>query len=100
MYSRSIQRVLTATELITFVITEERKEIMSEQNKPATIPSVDDVVRRPLCECGGRTSYFGEALMGSLRCEKCDQWLAGVGDEFIGTINQRWIRGERGYAKN
>ena len=29
---------------VTSVITEERRTIMSEQNKPATVPSVDDVV--------------------------------------------------------
>jgi len=28
------------------VITEEREEIMSEPNKPTTVPSVDDIVMR------------------------------------------------------
>lgn len=54
-------------------------------------------MKRPSCECGGQTVYFGEALMGSLRCNKCDQWLMGIGDEFIETIDNRWIRGDRGY---
>jgi hypothetical protein len=73
---------------------------MNETNKPPTTAPLHGIVRRPLCKCGGQTVYFGEALMGSLRCNKCDQWLMGVGDEFMETINERWIRGERGYVKD
>lgn len=56
-----------------------------------------DTVPRPLCKCGGQAVYSGEALMASLRCDKCDQWLMGVGDDFVATINERWIRGDRGW---
>lgn len=55
------------------------------------------VIVHPLCECGGQTVYFGEALMGSLRCDNCEQCLIGVGDNFIATIDERWMRGDRGY---
>jgi hypothetical protein len=50
----------------------------------------------PKCPCGGDTKYFGEALMGSLTCEKCGDYLMGVGIEFIRSIGERWIKGERG----
>lgn len=70
------------------------------QPKDADRASVQSIVRRPLCECGGQTVYFGEALMGSLRCDECGQWLRGVGEDFIETINSRWIRGDRGYVKD
>jgi hypothetical protein len=73
---------------------------MNEPNKPPTAAPLHGIVRRPPCECGGQTVYFGEALMGSLRCDKCDQWLMGVGEEFIETINSRWVRGDRGYVKD
>lgn len=53
----------------------------------------------PLCPCGGETEYFGEALMGSLTCKKCHIILMGVGWNFIKTIKDRWIRGDRGYFK-
>lgn len=32
-----------------------------------------------LCSCGGTVVYFGEALMGSLKCESCGEYIAGVG---------------------
>ena len=76
-----------------------REKIMNEPSKPPTAAPLHGIVHRPLCECGGQTVYFGEALMVSLRCDKCAQWLMGAGDEFIETINLRWIRGDRGYVK-
>ena len=48
------------------------------------------------CPCGGCVRYFGEALMGSLKCDDCGAFLMGVGDEFLATIDERWNRGDRG----
>lgn len=48
------------------------------------------------CPCGGQAKYFGEALMGSLKCDTCGQYLFGVGYEFLQSIRERWLRGERG----
>lgn len=45
------------------------------------------------CSCGSPARYFGEALMGSISCESCDQFLMGVD---IPDICERWNRGERG----
>lgn len=53
----------------------------------------------PLCPCGGETRYFGEALMGSLTCNKCGQYLTGIGWKFLRSLNERWIRGERGVVE-
>lgn len=50
-----------------------------------------------LCPCGGKAIYFGEALMGSLTCNLCGDWLSGIGIKFIKSIEDRWNRGERGY---
>ena len=52
-------------------------------------------LKNPIC-CGKETEYFGEALMGSLTCKICDSFLIGIGIEFIKTINDRWLKGERG----
>jgi len=57
--------------------------------------SHDDARTDPPCPCGGQTEYFGEALMGSLKCTTCGAELIGVGVEFIQSIRERWIRGER-----
>ncbi len=51
---------------------------------------------RPLCPCGGETRYFGEALMGSLTCVKCGECLEVTGRESLRSLNDRWIRGDRG----
>ena len=52
-----------------------------------------------LCSCGGSVVYFGEALMGSLTCGSCGEYIAGVGRSFIGGIKDRWTNGERGWVK-
>ena len=30
------------------------------------------------CKCGGHARYFGEALMSSVTCEQCGDYVAGV----------------------
>jgi hypothetical protein len=50
-------------------------------------------------KCSGTVKYFGEALMGSLTCDGCGDSLSGVGWEFIKTITDRWIRGDRGFIE-
>ena len=47
-------------------------------------------------KCSGKVNYFGEALMASLTCDGCGDYLIGVGREFIKEIAERWISGERG----
>ena len=53
-------------------------------------------LRESKCECGGSAVYFGEALYGSLRCNRCEQFLCGVGLDFCRSIFDRWDAGERG----
>lgn len=52
------------------------------------------------CQCGDKPVYFGASLMGSLNCPGCGQWLSGVGEEFIDTIENRWESGERGFINH
>lgn len=51
------------------------------------------------CSCGGNLSYFGEALMGSLTCDSCKEYLMVVGWDGIKTIYERYQNGERGFVK-
>ena len=51
-----------------------------------------------LCSCGGNVVYFGEALMGSLTCESCGEYISGVGQSFIRKIKDRWVNGWRGWV--
>ena len=46
------------------------------------------------CECGEHARYFGEALMCSISCEKCDSFIAYVGDDF--NVRDAWNNGQRG----
>lgn len=45
------------------------------------------------CSCGSPARLFGEALMSSVSCESCDQFVMGVDVE---DIRSRWNSGERG----
>lgn len=47
------------------------------------------------CHCGGIARYFGEALMQSISCNKCDESLMVVGDEY--DVRKMWNEGIRGY---
>lgn len=51
----------------------------------------------PPCPCGGQTEYFGEALMGSLTCDKCGDQLIVVGWDLLKNIRKLWLEGKRGY---
>jgi hypothetical protein len=50
------------------------------------------------CECGGHARAFGEAMMESVSCESCEQFLMGVGYNL--NIKERWNNGERGNISN
>lgn len=52
------------------------------------------------CPCGGIAVYFGEALFGSYKCDKCKESLGGIGRSFLKTINARWLAGERGHVED
>ena len=47
------------------------------------------------CKCGQPARYFGEALMGSVSCTACDEFVMGVD---VPDIRDRWNRGERGHV--
>ena len=51
-----------------------------------------------LCSCGHQPAAFGEALMFSVGCGHCKQFVAGVGFKFS-NIRERWNNGERGFLK-
>ena len=46
------------------------------------------------CKCGSPARYFGEALMCSVFCESCDEFVMHVGDEI--NVRDKWNRGIRG----
>lgn len=46
------------------------------------------------CECGGTARYFGEALMGSVRCDDCDQFVMQIGNP--SSVVDLWNNGVRG----
>jgi hypothetical protein len=48
------------------------------------------------CPCGGKARYSGEALMGCVACDKCEDFLMGIGIDFLNSIGKRWMNGERG----
>ncbi len=52
------------------------------------------------CGCGGDVECFGEALMSSLKCKSCEDYLAGVGHEFLENLTMLWYKGERGWKQN
>lgn len=47
-----------------------------------------------VCSCGSPARVFGEAMLSSVSCESCNQFVAGVD---VGDIRLRWNRGERGF---
>ncbi len=65
----------------------------------ATMSSEWPKPNHPPCPCGGETRYFGEALMGSLTCNKCGDYLSVVGWDMLSELNAMWIRGERGHKE-
>lgn len=48
------------------------------------------------CQCGGEVKHFGEAMMWSVRCSKCNALLMGVGEDTYEMIAGRWNAGQRG----
>jgi hypothetical protein len=48
------------------------------------------------CRCGGEVTYFGEALMGSLKCRECGDSLMVIGHAPIKDIYNKWEDGHRG----
>lgn len=46
------------------------------------------------CKCGSHARFFGEALMFSVSCESCNEFVMGID---IRDIRDRWNRGERGF---
>jgi len=46
------------------------------------------------CKCDGHARHFGEALMGSVSCESCDESVAGVDVD----ARKLWNAGVRGWV--
>ena len=69
------------------------------ENHGGTVDSRDaffacDVCSRAgidLCKCGSHARYFGEALMGSVSCESCDESIMVIG----GDARKLWNDGFR-----
>lgn len=75
-------------------IIERLKRFVEKPERPKRITlTVCDWVR-PACPCGGFVRYFGEGLMGSLKCDDCGDYLFGVGEDL--QLRERWNSGERG----
>jgi len=46
------------------------------------------------CKCGGDARYFGEAMMCSVKCPDCDEFMMTVGPTL--DVRELWNNGERG----
>jgi hypothetical protein len=62
-------------------------------NRLIVIGNIFHVVK---CGCGGDVEYFGEALMGSLKCKSCEDYLCGIGSDFLKNKTILWYKGVRG----
>ena len=49
------------------------------------------------CDCGSPARYFGEALMCSVSCESCNEFVMTIADKV--NVRDRWNRGERGLVE-
>jgi len=63
-------------------------------NRLIVVGNIFDVVK---CGCGGDIEYSGEALMGCLKCKSCEDYLCGIGSEFLKNKTILWYKGERGF---
>jgi uncharacterized phage protein (TIGR01671 family) len=65
-------------------------------NRLIVIGNIFHVIK---CGCGGDVEYFGEALMGSLKCKSCGEYLSGVGHDFLKNKTILWYKGVRGWIE-
>lgn len=49
------------------------------------------------CKCGSFAGLFGEGLMISICCDKCDEYVMAVGEDI--DIRKLWNEGQRGFIK-
>lgn len=74
---------------------------MNRQDLPydAMVDGANKLPESKKCKCGGTLVAFGEALMQSLKCNQCNEFIAGVGEEFIDSIYEKYDQGERGWIE-